>query len=566
MPPPYGDAREESLFEELERYVRFGPKDLENLRALHPKAAPHFDRIATEFYERIREHQDAHAVFTGEAQIARQQRSLVRWLHRILTDERDARYFAETGKIGSAHVRVGLPQHYVLTSMALIRVALERIVDREMGDRAGDVRESLAKAIDLEIAFMLETYCEDFAARIRRMERLEREDLGRALARSERRYVHAVELAPYLVVGVDAKGRILLFNREAERVKGLGRDEVLGRSFLEVLVAEDEASDHARVLERVLGRGPGEPADGCFDAPLLTRAGHHRKVRWHVVHAPKDGGEGASAAPEAAGDEAEIVAIATGRDVTDDDARAERARQVEKLAAVGTLAAGLAHEIRNPLNGAQLHVTYLRRGLERRGDDPDALEAVKVVSEEIKRLSNLVDEFLDFARPKPLERKEVELKAVCRRAVQLVEGPAAAAGVAVRAELPESAVVVEIDPARVEQVLLNLLNNAIEALASGGRGTVVLRARRAPLHFVLEVEDDGPGLPPGHAPVFDAFYTTKPSGTGLGLAIVHRIVTDHGGAISYESRPGRTLFRATIPIVASRDAERYDGRRRGVGD
>lgn len=555
MPPPFGEAPRESLFEELERYVRFGPADLDHLRAFHPKAAPHFERIATEFYERIREHEDAHAIFTGEEQVARLQRSLVRWLHRILTEERDDRYFAETGKIGSAHVRVGLPQRYVLAAMALIRVALERIVEVEMGDRAADVRESLAKALDLEIAFMLETYCEDFAARIRRMERIEREDLGRALARSERRYVHAVELAPYLVVGVDAQGRILLFNREAERVKGLGRDEVVGRAFLDVLVAGDEKSELSETFERVLrDDGASARAEGTFDAPLLTRAGHHRKVRWHVVYAPSDDG--------AAGDEGEVVAIATGRDVTDEDARAERARQVEKLAAVGTLAAGLAHEIRNPLNGAQLHVTYLRRGLERRGGDPEALDAVKVVSDEIKRLSNLVDEFLDFARPKPLERTPVALKSLCRHALQMAQADAVAASVALRAELPEADVVVEIDPGRIEQVLLNLLHNAIEALAPGGRGTVVLRARRAPLHFVLEVEDDGPGLPPGPAPVFDAFYTTKPSGTGLGLAIVHRIVTDHGGAIAYESRPGRTVFRATIPIVATPDPDR--GARRGA--
>ena len=81
-------------------------------------------------------------------------------------------------------------------------------------------------------------------------------------------------------------------------------------------------------------------------------------------------------------------------------------------------------------------------------------------------------------------------------------------------------------------------------------GIAILRARRQPMHAVIEIEDQGPGLPDPHAPVFDAFYTTKPDGTGLGLAIVHRIVTDHGGAVAVESRPGRTLFRVTLPLAA----------------
>jgi len=95
---------------------------------------------------------------------------------------------------------------------------------------------------------------------------------------------------------------------------------------------------------------------------------------------------------------------------------------------------------------------------------------------------------------------------------------------------------------------LNLLNNAIEALTPGGGGNVVVRARREPRAVWIEVEDDGPGLPSGDAPVFDAFFSTKPNGTGLGLSIVHRIVSDHGGTIEVDSRPGQTRFRLRLPL------------------
>src|SRR5262249_16688338 len=225
--------------------------------------------------------------------------------------------------------------------------------------------------------------------------------------------------------------------------------------------------------------------------------------------------------------------------------------QAEKLAAVGTLAAGLAHEIRNPLNGALLHVTFLERGLIRAGAEPETLEALRVVGGEIDRLSQLVSEFLDFARPQPLTRQPVAPQAVGERAAQLVEADGAAAHVVVVRDFPRADLVVDADAAKLEQVLLNLVRNAIEAMAPIGGGQVVIRARRTPLHAILEVEDHGPGLQNAHAPIFDAFYSTKPNGTGLGLAIVHRIISDHGGTISVESEPGRVVFRATLPLAAT---------------
>jgi signal transduction histidine kinase len=224
-------------------------------------------------------------------------------------------------------------------------------------------------------------------------------------------------------------------------------------------------------------------------------------------------------------------------------------RQTEKLAAVGTLAAGLAHEIRNPLNGAQLHLTFLERGLRRAGvEDPDTHDAVRVVGEEIRRLSELVSEFLDFARPKPLEKKLHSVRAICERAVQLVSAAAAAGGVTVSLDLPDTDLELDVDGAKVEQVLLNVLQNAVEATAPTGGGSVTVRVRRQPRRAIIEIEDDGPGLPSPDAPIFDAFFSTKPQGTGLGLAIAHRIVTDHGGDIDVTSHPGRTIFRIALPI------------------
>lgn len=255
-----------------------------------------------------------------------------------------------------------------------------------------------------------------------------------------------------------------------------------------------------------------------------------------------------------------VAMVVTGHDMTDERAMRQQVQQQERLAAVGTLAAGLAHEIRNPLNGAQLHIAFLERALNKRSrpnldaETRDALEAVGVVRDELGRLARLVTDFLDFARPRPLTLEPTKLRDLCARAIEMVtpQVNASTAPIAMRVDLPTTDLVLAVDRDKLEQVLLNLLLNSIEAVSSDARpapgGTIVLRARREPRHVWIEVEDDGPGLAKSDAPIFDAFFSTKPHGTGLGLSIAHRVVTDHGGTIDVESSPGRTRFRVTLPL------------------
>jgi signal transduction histidine kinase len=191
----------------------------------------------------------------------------------------------------------------------------------------------------------------------------------------------------------------------------------------------------------------------------------------------------------------------------------------------------------------------VQRAIRKKDPDPEVLEAVQVVADEIKRLAQLVTEFLDFARPKPLDVKSVSLCKLCEHARTMISSKAQDADVMLVSDLPTSDVEFQGDGSKLEQVLLNLLGNAVEALAERGGGTVVIRGRRAPRHVAIEVEDDGPGLPGPDAPIFDAFFSTKEGGTGLGLAITHRIVTDHGGSIQAESRPGKTTFRVMLPLA-----------------
>jgi signal transduction histidine kinase len=140
------------------------------------------------------------------------------------------------------------------------------------------------------------------------------------------------------------------------------------------------------------------------------------------------------------------------------------------------------------------------------------------------------------------------MRQLCERSMQVAAAEAEQGNCTMKLDLPHSEVMLEVDPAKMEQVVLNLVHNAIDAMTPLGGGAVVLRARRKPRQVVLDVEDEGPGLVNPDSPIFDPFFSTKPHGTGLGLSIVHRIVTDHGGTIEVSSRPGKTVFRVTLPI------------------
>ena len=174
---------------------------------------------------------------------------------------------------------------------------------------------------------------------------------------------------------------------------------------------------------------------------------------------------------------------------------------------------------------------------------------MRVVEDEIKRLANLVTEFLDFARPHPLSKRPVEMGPLCERVRGLVAHAAEAASVQLELDLPDAEVVLDADPAKLEQVLLNLVGNAIEAAGPGREGAVTLRVRKHPRFALIEVEDRGIGIADPRAPLFDPFYSTKQAGTGLGLAIVHRVVTDHGGSVDFKSGEGTTTFRVTLPLA-----------------
>jgi signal transduction histidine kinase len=211
-----------------------------------------------------------------------------------------------------------------------------------------------------------------------------------------------------------------------------------------------------------------------------------------------------------------------------------------RLAALGEMAAGLAHEIRNPLGGIQLYASMLAQDV---ADRPDSLQLVQKVSGGVRRLEALVGQVLQFSREIVPQPRPCDFAEVVDQAVELASARLAERGVQCAVDGPRPLAVV-IDPLLIGQALLNLLLNAAEAVERAAGGTVTVRfARPSPdsevKQFHLVVSDNGPGIPPVVLDrIFNPFFTTKDTGTGLGLSIVHRVVEAHDGTITATNRPG----------------------------
>lgn len=222
----------------------------------------------------------------------------------------------------------------------------------------------------------------------------------------------------------------------------------------------------------------------------------------------------------------------------------EKLRRHERLAALGKLASGVAHEIRNPLSSIKGFAAILAR---KAADDPSAQEVARTMTHEVDRLNRVISELLEFARPAELDIRSVQLRDIIEHSIKLVERDAHHAGVELCVDLSPPDLRAEVDADRFSQVLLNLYLNAIQAMDQGGKLTVRACMDQGALR--VDVEDTGPGIAPevlGH--IFDPYFTTKANGVGLGLAIVHKIVEAHGGDIAVDkSDANGTRFVIRIP-------------------
>ncbi len=275
------------------------------------------------------------------------------------------------------------------------------------------------------------------------------------------------------------------------------------------------------VLPTVVPGGLSQPIEALIDAALLTSV--CAPVFWWVMSAAK---------------RAEEERLLMARET-----EALRAQQMTTLA---QLATGVAHEIRNPLTSIKMLIQVNQTRLADEGLPTADLE---LVEQEIRRMERSVNSLLEYARPEPTEFKAISIQELIRKAVKLIDGRCESQGVEMEIRVPAQACIIPCDPAQIQQLLLNLLLNAFDAMPSGGKLGISLSQGDEVIE--LSVTDNGDGIPQTvESKLFSPFVTTKENGVGLGLGICRRIAESHNGTLVGMNHPGGGAeFRLTLPIA-----------------
>jgi len=335
------------------------------------------------------------------------------------------------------------------------------------------------------------------------------------------------------VLAITREGRLALINDEAYRIFG----------------ATPRPDDLGQPVTAVLGRHPDvvRLLTSAFELHMLPNRAEMRlkpsnKVIGYTLAFVRD-------------DDGDVLGAAMFfKDLTRVEQLEERERLRDRLAAVGEMAAVIAHEVKNPLAGIEVMAGLLRRKV---ADSPDAQAVLTDIIKEAKMANAIVQEVLDFVRPIRLQVERTSIADAIAGAVQLAETKVSRGEVRVHLALTEGLPQIQADQHQLTQVFTNLLINAYEAMGGTGRITISAGLMRVEDGaegrdaVLVEFADDGPGIPPDVAEkVFDPFFTTKPQGSGLGLAIVRKIVDAHDGRLDLRTAEGQgTTIQLTLPII-----------------
>jgi PAS domain S-box-containing protein len=347
-----------------------------------------------------------------------------------------------------------------------------------------------------------------------------------------------LESANALILGIDRSWRITVCNRALCELTGASRDDLLGRDMRDFISA-----DQRQALTSAFAAALAGQHHTAVTVMLPVRKGTPVRTVFSVAPVGRAGGP------------VEAV-VAIGQDQSKIEHLQEQVVRAERLATLGELAAGVVHELNNPLTSITVYAEYLVRKLEAQGADHADLEKLRRIGASAQRILRFSRDLVQYARPSGRDVEPVDLAAVVRQSVSICEHLVERGGIALAVEVDPELPVVQAVSGQLEQVLINLITNAVHAVenANGSGGRVLVRAQTESQSAVLiEVADSGPGVADEDRDrIFEPFFTTKPDGkgTGLGLPIVRNIVDQHRGEISVaRSDLGGAAFRVVLPIL-----------------
>jgi two-component system, NtrC family, sensor histidine kinase HydH len=396
-------------------------------------------------------------------------------------------------------------------------------VGLDMGPILAAHKEDKRRTIWMAVVFLLIGVAGIVSLLLAQGYRSARSSLSRIKAFSD----SLVENMPIGLAAFDGSGILTAFNQTAETILNRRAGEAIGKTAGEVLPGSFreiflELTVERKIIEReiecTVAEGPALPLE--------------------VIATMLEEDDGAF-----------LGYVILFRDMTEIRRLQQEITRSRRLASLGSLAAGVAHEIRNPLSSLKGFATYFR---ERYRDIPADRETAEVMITEVDRLNRVIGQLLEFARPVTMTLIPTSLPMVIRHALKMVEGQAREKGIGIEAELPQEIGEVPLDADRMSQVFMNLFLNAFAAMEAGGTLRVSI-ARQDNRMIRISISDTGAGIRKEDLPrVFDPYFTTKPSGTGLGLPIVQKIVEAHGGEILLASEPGQGTTATVLLPTQSR--------------
>jgi two-component system sensor kinase FixL len=332
-------------------------------------------------------------------------------------------------------------------------------------------------------------------------------------------------------VTIDENHRVVIFNREAERIFGVKREEILGKDLGDILTPQCSQGHKKAVALYLETRKPRLIG---HQSEFLTARKNGQLFPLSISFSVSNIGE---------------KTFFTGiiRDLTETKALEEQVLKSERLAALGQLVAEVSHEIKNPL----VMIGGYARQLLRSAPDPKGRAKLQIIVDEVQRLETLIGEMRDLYRPKALNLETIDMALLLKEVRELIQEEARNKRIEVVLDIPPAPVMVEGDKDKLKQVILNLSRNGMEAMDQEGKLTV--RARCLEDQVEVTISDEGPGIPePELDKIFVPFYTTKKQGTGLGLSVSKRIIEEHpGGSFSLASgRDKGAVAKITMPVSA----------------
>jgi len=365
----------------------------------------------------------------------------------------------------------------------------------------------------------------------------EKKRLGERVREVERHLASVVESANDLIVSLDATGAVMTWNSAAERILGFSPGEVERRQFADLLPETDRLHLQALLAQLAREGRVQEVKVQEIETVMRTKVGQELLISWRFSAMQEEGGR-------------VVALVGVGRDLTEKRQLELQLVQSAKMAALGEMAGGIAHEIRNPLaitsSAAQI--------LLKKGDDRDLRqECAEKVRNAANRAAAIIESLLRFARPSEGLVERVDINSAIEDTIGLVGHQISLQSIEIDKRLAPGLPAVKGNKNQLQQVFMNIILNAYHAMPEGGHFTIDTRPAPNVHHEWIEVSfaDTGWGIPQEHLPrIFDPFFTTMPvgKGTGLGLSIAYSIVQQHGGTIRAESEAGKgSTFTVTLP-------------------